>query len=378
MKGTIKMRKIKKNSTNGITLISLVITIIVLLILAGVSIAMLTGDNGILTQATEAKEKTEISTEKEQIELSLVASLSKNGEILEKDFQKNLDASFGKNIAVLYRDDQDYIIKINNIRVYRYNSTEKKVLEENMDIFIEDETPGQFDGLGDEEIPYIIMSIEDLLYFSQSVNNGITYEGKTIKLGKDLNFKSDLSYCNPNSKNYGDLNNDGIIDTIKNELIITDNKCSGFPSIANSENKFMGIFDGNLNKINNIYQNTSNTKGTGLFKNNYGEIKNLCLSGNIISNGDIGAIAYKNEGIIFNCHNYVDITCTQNKAHYASGGICALNNKTIDSCTNYGTIVSYSNSGGIVGTSEVEGSLIKNSCNFGEIKAIGDERSYNN
>lgn len=40
---------------NGITLIALVITIIVLLILAGISIAMLTGENGILTQASSAK-----------------------------------------------------------------------------------------------------------------------------------------------------------------------------------------------------------------------------------------------------------------------------------------------------------------------------------
>lgn len=44
--------------TNGITLLSLVITIIVLLILAGVSIAMLTGDNGILTKAITAKNET--------------------------------------------------------------------------------------------------------------------------------------------------------------------------------------------------------------------------------------------------------------------------------------------------------------------------------
>ena len=43
-----------KNS-KGITLIALVITIIVLLILAGVSIAMLTGNNGILTRANDAK-----------------------------------------------------------------------------------------------------------------------------------------------------------------------------------------------------------------------------------------------------------------------------------------------------------------------------------
>ena len=44
-----------KKSNNGITLIALVITIIVLLILAGISIAMLTGENGILTQALNAK-----------------------------------------------------------------------------------------------------------------------------------------------------------------------------------------------------------------------------------------------------------------------------------------------------------------------------------
>ena len=44
-------------STKGITLIALVVTIIVLLILAGVSIAMLTGNNGILTQGKRAKEE---------------------------------------------------------------------------------------------------------------------------------------------------------------------------------------------------------------------------------------------------------------------------------------------------------------------------------
>lgn len=49
----------------GITLIALVITIIVLLILAGISINMLTGQNGILNRAQEAKEMTEIAGEEE-------------------------------------------------------------------------------------------------------------------------------------------------------------------------------------------------------------------------------------------------------------------------------------------------------------------------
>ena len=54
----IKSKNFKFNAS-GITLIALVITIIVLLILAGVSIATLTGENGILTQANNAKEETE-------------------------------------------------------------------------------------------------------------------------------------------------------------------------------------------------------------------------------------------------------------------------------------------------------------------------------
>ena len=58
-RGIITMEKQKLRKNKGITLIALVITIIVLLILAGVSIAMLTGDNGILTQAQRAKNETE-------------------------------------------------------------------------------------------------------------------------------------------------------------------------------------------------------------------------------------------------------------------------------------------------------------------------------
>ena len=53
----------------GITLIALVVTIIVILILAGISIAMLTGQNGILNRAAEAKEKTRIAQEDESQKL---------------------------------------------------------------------------------------------------------------------------------------------------------------------------------------------------------------------------------------------------------------------------------------------------------------------
>lgn len=57
----------------GITLIALVVTIVVLLILAGVSISMLTGENGIVTQASKANEETTIAREQEQVDLAVVA-----------------------------------------------------------------------------------------------------------------------------------------------------------------------------------------------------------------------------------------------------------------------------------------------------------------
>jgi len=56
----------------GITLIALVITIIVLLILAGISIAMLTGENGILTKANQAKEEYAYKNAEEKVKLAVV------------------------------------------------------------------------------------------------------------------------------------------------------------------------------------------------------------------------------------------------------------------------------------------------------------------
>ena len=70
--------KVEKSENEGITLIALVITIIVLLILAGVSIATLTGENGILTRAQDAKINTEIAEEKEAIGLAYNGVMAEN------------------------------------------------------------------------------------------------------------------------------------------------------------------------------------------------------------------------------------------------------------------------------------------------------------
>ncbi len=78
----------KKEFTKGITLIALVITIIVLLILAGVTIATLTGENGILSKATEASNKTEEKNAEEEVKIAVMGSMGTNGE-LENDVLKD-------------------------------------------------------------------------------------------------------------------------------------------------------------------------------------------------------------------------------------------------------------------------------------------------
>ncbi len=70
--------KLKNKKNNGITLIALVITIIVLLILAGVTIATLTGENGILTKANDAAIQTELSEIEEAANLIYTSKLMGN------------------------------------------------------------------------------------------------------------------------------------------------------------------------------------------------------------------------------------------------------------------------------------------------------------
>ena len=115
----------KKKNERGITLIVLVITIIVTLILAGVTISGLNGENGIITKSKEAKIKTEKSKTIEKINLAILTAMTKgDGDIdnatLREELEKegltvktegnNLpwDVSDGKYI---YRINEDYTVE---------------------------------------------------------------------------------------------------------------------------------------------------------------------------------------------------------------------------------------------------------------------------
>ena len=81
----------KRTKQNGITLIALVITIIVLLILAAVSIATLTGENGILTRANDAKTQTGQAGAVEKVEVEVLGSYANNGVLDKEKLSENLE-----------------------------------------------------------------------------------------------------------------------------------------------------------------------------------------------------------------------------------------------------------------------------------------------
>ncbi len=128
----MKMEKLesKKMYQKGITLIALVITIIVLLILAGISIASLTGENGILNKANTAKQKTEKETAKEKVQLAVMGSYGTDGKLNYEELKENLDKEEGiVNVPS----------KIEELPIDVYVDGYKVTIEKNGNVIIEEE-----------------------------------------------------------------------------------------------------------------------------------------------------------------------------------------------------------------------------------------------
>ena len=124
----MKIKKLTKKE--GITLIALVITILILLILAGITITAVTGENGILNSALKAKEETEIENEKEIIGRATVQTMGEDdrGNIKKETLQENLDNETTKgktevkekneNFEVIFTDSKRHYLvdKDGNVR----------------------------------------------------------------------------------------------------------------------------------------------------------------------------------------------------------------------------------------------------------------------
>ncbi len=112
----------EKNNSRGITLIALVVTIIVLLILAGITIAMLTGQNGILNRATDAKNANGTAQIDEQVKLAVAEALSNGlGTITEANLRAALDNNVGAGNYTLTGDATNGWTIIAGEKTYKIN-----------------------------------------------------------------------------------------------------------------------------------------------------------------------------------------------------------------------------------------------------------------
>ena len=111
---------INKKRNSGITLIALVITIIVLLILAGVTVATLTGDNGLLNKAGEAKNASEQANLEEEVKLALIEGQTdkyfNSNSNMEEKLKAIFEKSYGQGNIDVTKAGKNYKVKVKNTK----------------------------------------------------------------------------------------------------------------------------------------------------------------------------------------------------------------------------------------------------------------------
>lgn len=383
----------------GITLIALIITIIVMLILVAVSVNILIKSNLIGT-AEKAVRKYSDATVFEEVKTAYYNALTEQlfenkpfAELLKEDLLQNDDK------AEVLGDEDNLLIKYKEREMVMKdgNLTKEDLVKQ-----VTDTTPGELAGNGTEEDPYLVQSIEDLVAFSNNVNNGTSYEGQYVNLELTLDFKSEKSYVDPSNMN-ALITGSGFTPIGGKNLKFeySSGTAEAFGEGKFTGNFFKGTFNGNGNYIKNLYINgmsdESNSYGyvVGLFGANAGTIKNLNVTGEVkgtMSNSKsieestfgVGGIAGGNvdNGTIENCSNYATIKANASViCHAGAAGITAGNYySNVSNCKNYGSVTMTSNDsedyyyagglGGIVAGSYGNSNIIGCS-NYGTIKNEG-------
>ena len=338
----------QKENKKGITLIALVVTIVVLVILASVSIVTIK-QSGIINKTEKAASTYQEGAEDEEDKLSYLEKLL--------DMYGDVNSKF-------------------NFKVEQVN----------------DKNPGKMEGAGTKEDPFVINSMEDLIAFSDEVNEGNHFlddngNAQYVQLGQTLDFNSNKSYAIEETK----------------KLVLEE----GFKPIGGSNYQeesgnssvtiFSGNFDGNNYAILNMKINANNFAGLfGIVQNEKEEstyIQNITVTGlvnatldstdedNIFSVGAGVVAACAGNVLIEQCNSAADVTSNaKNAGISASGGIVGLVMQSeqcnITKCINVGKVMSnktiYGGSGGIVGLILMGQKVQINECqNTGYIENTG-------
>lgn len=316
------MNNEREQKERGITLIALVVTIIVLIILAGVSINMLVGDNGIIPQTQTAKTQTEQATLKEKLDMI----------VLERELNVSLSST-------VEEDETDVFLEMMG---------DKEITQEDIDSFNE-----------------ILQSYGKQL---TAINNASDIQ----KIGTEGNYPLDGLYVllQDVSLQGQDWTPIGTEEEPFTGVLNGNNKTIDGLTLTNPEMN-AGLFGVNSGSVKNVeLTNTSvssaHTFVGGITGQNNGLIENCHVqSGAISSTGNdmvadrvtgenrnggsrVGGICGQNNdgGIIQNCTNEVEVTA----GYRLVGGICGYSlGGDIINCENRGEVHGTYQVGGIVG-----------------------------
>ncbi len=330
------MEGLRKNK--GITLVALVITIIILLILAGIAISAIAGQDGLFSKTQIAKAQTEIASEKEGISLAVTsAKISDNGygSIEKENLQDAINKQFGKDKAIVEDNgDQTYTVTMKNTEERKYTVEEDGTIVE-----------GKYDKWDGTEVTeptekteneIHIYKASELKWLAEQVNNeGKLFEGYTIYLENNIDL--------------GAREENGNWKTEANEAL-------KWTAIGKKKAKTLqATFDGKNHIIKGVYINDT-TNFNGIFGHS-NSILNLTVKNSYIKGaaGTAGIVGLLSSGTIDNCHN-INTTVIGITGAFSLGGIVGQANGEILNCSNTGKIVGnkmlndeYSQTGGIVG-----------------------------
>ena len=303
--------KIHKTN-NGITLIALVITIIVLLILAGVTIATLTGDNGILTKSTKAQEETEIGEEKEVISIAYSACKT-------NDYSKDVTDTELQTEIEKIRDDAQVTMSGRDLIIFYANTQNKYKLSQD----------GKIERI--DEIQNESGKIIDML----NLNIGITDGGKVVyiaDIGEGI-FKQ------INTEDYTIITESGVRKNTENSFIDNEGKVYTW-----GDNYYGELGDGSQDDYRNIPVCISELENDLKGKN----ITNVFLDQRTV-------IALDDEGKVYTWgSNYSGQLGDGSQNDYRNIPVCIseLENdlkgkKIIDVFSNFGTVVALDDAGKI-------------------------------
>ena len=347
--------KIGMKRERGITLIALVVTIVVLLILAGVSINALFGNNGIISRAKDTKKVTNLSSLKEEIGIVIQSrNINKMAGLPVGSFKEELENGISGNKTVE---------AIGNIGDTCYVTREEATVTvyDNGDII--DGKADIWDGTSkskptaDESKNWHIYTPEEMKYFEEFVNGKLTDEEK-----EGLEITDSTIVYLENDIDMGARQENGVLTA----------GTTWDPIGIDNAGKFTGTFEGNNHTIKGIY-----VKKDGNFAGLFGisdTIQNLTIADSYIEatgNAVGGIVGAVRDGKILNCINKGIIT----GEGYTVGGIAGqFNGEKIENCVNEGKITGgiengYGMVAGIVGNM-VAGDII-NCINKGVITDRG-------